>query len=83
MDAQMALLPYFLGALALAYQLLVSVNLLRFKGYSGGQKAAQLALIWLLPIVGALVVHTVLNSTTITRPKADEDFVPQRPNDHA
>ena len=48
-----------LGVLGL-FNLYVSVRLLIYGGYSAAQKAAQLLIVWLLPIIGAVLVHSVL-----------------------
>lgn len=64
------------GAIA-AYHVLATARLVRFTGYSRYQKAAQLLLIWLLPLVGALVVHFVIRSTEKRVLPADRTFTPQ------
>ena len=72
-----------LAALAL-YQLYVSVRVLASGLYSGAQKGMQLGLIWLLPMLGALLCHLLLaadaeNSQARERAgKRDTAFTPQQ-----
>ena len=54
-----AVLIIAFGVLAL-FNLYVSIRLLIYGGYSSAQKAAQLSIVWLLPIMGALFVHSVM-----------------------
>jgi hypothetical protein len=65
------------------YQIFVTVRLIKFTGYSGGQKIAQLFLIWFLPLLGTWVVHAVIRSTEATIVPADRDFTPQDPQNVA
>jgi len=58
-----------LGALAL-WNLYVTVRLLLYAGYSPKQKAIQLAIIWILPVVGALLVHSLI----AVRPAVRREF---------
>lgn len=44
----------------LAFQIWVTWRLLRTPIYDGSQKRAQTKLIWLLPLVGAAIVFSVL-----------------------
>jgi hypothetical protein len=64
---------------AVLYQAFVTVRLFRFDGYSAGQKRAQSFLIWLLPVLGAWVVHLVIRTTERPLPTADRNFIPQNP----
>ena len=48
-----------LGILAL-FNVYVSICLLLYAGLSGIQKVLQLVIIWLLPVIGALLVHSVI-----------------------
>ena len=66
-------------AAAALYQLFVTVRLIKFAGYSIGQKIAQVLLIWLLPLLGAWIVHVVIRTTEKAPPAADRDFTPQGP----
>jgi hypothetical protein len=70
----------FLAAVAIvivAFQLFVTVRLLRFDGYTGAQKFVQVLLVWLIPLVGALIVHSVM-AFTLRRPRGDTRFIPDR-----
>ena len=71
-----------IGTLGVAsYQLFVTVRLIRFGGYSVSQKIAQSLIIWLLPLLGAWIVHVVIRMTErpIPQPRADGNFTPQDP----
>ena len=47
---------------ALAFQIWVTLRVRRTPIYDGAQKSAQSKLIWLLPVVGAAIVFSVLMS---------------------
>jgi len=47
---------------ALAFQIWVTLRVRRTPIYDGAQKSAQSKLIWLLPVVGAAIVFSVLVS---------------------
>lgn len=68
----------WMGALVvlLIYNIYVSITLLKFSGYSAGQKTVQLFIIWLLPALGTVVVHSIIRSS-VTSPKGyDRNFTP-------
>lgn len=46
---------FLLAAVLLAANLVATVVVLRSELYSGPQRALQLALVWLLPVLGAIV----------------------------
>jgi len=58
-----------LGAIVL-WNLYVSVRVLVADGYSTAQKVAQLLLIWSLPVVGVVLVHSLI----IVRPAVRREF---------
>jgi hypothetical protein len=66
----------------LAYQLYVSARMVRSKDYEPRQKVAQLALVWVLPVVGAAVVHWFLNhgASDSGRDRTDRNHIPQGKN---
>ena len=69
-----------IGSLGVAvYQVFVTVRLIRFRGYSPGQKIVQSIFIWLIPLLGAYIVHLVIRTTEKSLPSADRDFTPQGP----
>ena len=71
----------FLAGAALAiYQAYVTYRVARSLGLSRGQKLAQGMLIWLLPLLGAVVAHIMLGHDFEARP-SDRNFTPQAPND--
>jgi hypothetical protein len=47
---------------ALVFQIWVTLRVRRTSLYDGSQKSAQAKLIWLLPVVGAAIVFSVLIS---------------------
>lgn len=68
-------IAFILAAISLiAFQLRVSLQLLKFFGCSRGQKIAQLILIWLTPFVGALVVRSVIQSTAPPFQRGGDQF---------
>jgi hypothetical protein len=66
---------WILGALAFAYQLFISLLVVRSASFSGGQKIAQVFLIWLLPVLGAFTAHWVIHSTQGRAPVRDRSFI--------
>ncbi len=60
--------------LALAFQLYVTVRLIRYTGYSNGQKIAQLFIIWLVPIFGAWIVNIIIHDTVTPTKPTDRNF---------
>jgi hypothetical protein len=70
------------GAVTIAlYQLWVSVQLLRSSLYEPRQKGFQLVVVWLTPIVGAVIVHSMMRS------EGKPPYTPEKgytePGDHA
>ena len=71
---------FSLGALGVVlYQAFVTARLLRFSGYTSGQKVVQVCLVWSLPLLGAYIVHAVIRTTEAPTKPADRDFTPQGP----
>ena len=71
-----------LGTVAIGvvlYQAFVTLRLVKFGGYSVGQKLAKSILVWLVPLVGALFVHFVICQTKRPIPEEDKNFTPQGP----
>jgi hypothetical protein len=68
-----------IGLVLAVYQLWVSLKLFRAPQYEPRQKWLQLALIWLIPAIGAVVVHSMLRS------EGHPPYVPEKgytpPND--
>ena len=74
------LIVLVIGTLGIAlYQTFVTVRLIRFGGYSAGQKIAQSFIIWLMPLLGAWIVHAVIRTTEQSISPADRSFTPQPP----
>jgi len=67
---------------ALAYQAFVSVLVVRAIEYERHQKLIQLGLIWLVPVLGAGIVHVFAWSHRQPAREYDRNFTPQPPNDH-
>jgi hypothetical protein len=63
-----------------AYQAYVTLRVTRSNAFTTAQKLLQACLIWLLPFVGAAIVHSVL-ATDSPPSVPDKDFTPQSPND--
>jgi hypothetical protein len=63
-------------ATAAIYQLYVTYRLLRAPIFSAGQKWAQAAFIWIVPVVGAVVCHAVLLLDANTSGPRDSAFTP-------
>ncbi len=64
-----------------AYQLWVSALLVRSSLYEATQKWFQLALIWLAPIVGAVIVQSMMRSEGKPRYKPEKGYT--EPGDSA
>lgn len=48
--------------LALGFQMFVTVRVFRSKLYEPAQKSAQAKLIWMLPVLGAIIAFSVLTT---------------------
>ena len=55
----------------IVYQAFVTFRIVFSRQYTSGQKLLQVAVIWLLPLIGAVVCHIFL----------DEDMRPPKPRD--
>jgi hypothetical protein len=66
------------SSLALAYAGWVASLVARADFYSKGQKTAQIFLAFLIPVLGAMVVHGLLRSHTARPTPSDRNFVPQK-----
>ena len=84
MSAVDPLTLFGIGGLVMAsYQLFVTVRLIKFGGYSVGQKFAQALFIWVVPLIGAFVIHTVIRIAERHRSATDCNFTPQDPQSDA
>jgi hypothetical protein len=68
------------GAAVVLFQAYVMYRVVANPGLTGGQKVAQCVLIWVLPLLGAVIVYIMLGVELGVRP-ADCNFTPQTPND--
>ena len=59
-----------------SYQTYATIKLFRYRGYSTNQKIVQALLIWFLPLIGALIVTSVINFTERGVRRGDERFWP-------
>lgn len=59
------------------YQGYVSWHVARSTAFTRKQKVIQLALVWLLPLIGAIVVHWFATVGAEDAPEDDKDFVRQ------
>jgi hypothetical protein len=68
---------------ALAFQGFVTYRVWRSRVFERGQKLAQSKLIWLLPVLGAVMVFSVLHGEERRSWRPRESRLEQRPgNDH-
>lgn len=61
-----------LVAVALVFQIWVTLRVRRSAQYDSAQKSAQTKLIWLLPVIGAAVAFSVLEDEDPTTPDRKE-----------
>ena len=64
----------------IAYQLFVTVRVVRSDQYSSTQRIVQAILIWLVPLVGAVICHVVLFTDRQSPQRRDDNFVPATDN---
>ena len=57
------------------YQLYVTVRVFASSSYSMAQRFAQLSLIWLLPLLGAIACHIFLGSDEHSSTKREDGFI--------
>lgn len=62
----------------LAFQSFVSWRVVRFQGYTSTQKTIQIAMVWLLPLVGAFLVQLVMVTSSGKPDEIDRNFIPQK-----
>jgi cytochrome c-type biogenesis protein CcmH/NrfF len=66
-----------IAAAVTVYQVWVSWMVLRYSAYSRAQRIAQLLLVWLVPVIGALAVHLVIYGFTVRARRRDDHFLPE------
>ena len=64
-----------LVGLVVIYQVYVSIHVARSGYYSKRQKAIQICLVWIIPLVAALACHAILASTRRSLGGRDPNFV--------
>ena len=64
-----------------AYSVWVALMIARADWYSPRQKAAQIAIIFLIPLIGALLCHALLRRHGAAIEKQDRQHVPNRADD--
>jgi cytochrome bd-type quinol oxidase subunit 1 len=69
------------GVLIAAFQLWVSVQLIRASHYESLQKWLQLLLIWLVPLLGAIVVQSMMRTEGRAPYKPEKGYT--EPGDNA
>jgi hypothetical protein len=57
---------------AFAFQVWVTVRVFRSRLYENAQKSAQAKLIWLLPVLGAIIAFSVLTSEEQAERRAND-----------
>lgn len=72
---------YFVVAIVLAYQLYVAFRVTRATEYSRTQKIIQMILVWVLPVLGAGLCHTVLYTMTDRSRPTDKKYLEDDPYD--
>jgi hypothetical protein len=70
-------LLYWSIGLVGVYQLYTTIRVSVSASYSRAQKLTQLALIWLIPFLGALLCHIFLVSDMRAARKKDAGFIPE------
>jgi len=65
-------------ALVVALDLVATVRLIRSNAYSANQKIAQCFLVWAFPLLGAIVVLSVLNPPREPERNRQSDMSPVR-----
>lgn len=69
-----------LCALLILYQAYVTYRVTINPGLSRSQKLVQMVLIWVLPFLGAAIVHAMLRTDREIPISEDSDVTPQPPN---
>jgi len=72
--------PACIGGVLL-YQLWVSAAIVRAPEYDARQRMCQCLIVWLIPLVGAMVCHFFLRISRDPVKREDNRFVPQPHND--
>lgn len=70
----------FVSHLAIGSWLTLSV--MRAEDIELHRKCLQVAIVWLVPVLGAIAVHWFLVHGDAPAPKSDPAHTPQRPNHH-
>ncbi|MDR6427325.1 hypothetical protein J2738_003480 [Variovorax paradoxus] len=65
------------AAALLVYDVYVVTLVLRSDAFGRSQKLAQIALVLLLPVIGAAIVHWFAREGVAPLPRPDREFVPQ------
>jgi hypothetical protein len=63
-------------AFSLMYQVYITRRVIKYPHCTNRQKALQLALVWLLPLIGAAVVHGFFKQDASSPPRRDTAFTP-------
>ena len=71
---------YGLGGLV-AYQIYVTIRVVRSRAYIATQKWRKFLIIWLVPFFGAAATLAVLATDEETAVRPEKDVVPRGPND--
>lgn len=75
------MLGYIAVGGTLVYQFYVTSQVMRVSEYSRGQRMAQAILIWVVPILGAVLCRTVLYTTTDRSRATDQKYLQDDPLD--
>ena len=67
--------PLAVALFLAALNIVVSLQVLKTKVYERSQKIAQFAVIWLLPLLGALICFFTLRQITSTKVQSETEIV--------
>lgn len=75
MNVNVELLEYLLVGGVAAYQLYVTIRVVRSAEYTHGQRVIQTIVIWVLPFLGACLCHAVMYSKTDQSRPTDKKYL--------
>jgi hypothetical protein len=77
MELGLNLLAYIVVIALFLFQGYVTWCVARSNAFSGKQKGFQFALIWLIPLIGAIIVHWFATDGSGDLPETDKEFIRQ------
>jgi hypothetical protein len=76
----MGALAILIGLVIATYQMWVSILIFRAVEYTGSQKLVQIILVWLFPVLGAVLLHFLMIDTSTVRSGKDRKVDSQNEN---